>query len=200
MSDKKKNEVSKNRVVKIFEALGFKTAGQWDAARLQKKLLKLNTLIEGAELDVRTQKRVDEILRAQNESQTVKVIDTEDVVDDKRREKEVNDGIKRKEDERKEKMAKKAKTDKKVKKATKKAKKTTKTTQKKKEATKKETDKFGSRKGSSMAEINAALSKKPKKMADLVKDAGATGTYYEHLKKLIKAGHVKKSDKGFSLA
>jgi len=48
--------------------------------------------------------------------------------------------------------------------------------------------------------INLVLSKKPKKMSQLVKEAKAVGTYYGHLSKLIEAGHVKKIDKGYSLA
>ena len=43
--------VTKNRAIKIFEALGFQTADKWDVERLQKKLVKLSTLVEEAELD-----------------------------------------------------------------------------------------------------------------------------------------------------
>lgn len=96
---KKKNkkqvsgQVSMNRVRKIFLALGFQTAAKWDAARLQKKLLKLKDLVEGAELDKKTQKRVNEILRAQSRGMTVRVIDVDDVAADKKREQAVNKAL-----------------------------------------------------------------------------------------------------------
>ena len=63
-----------------------------------------------------------------------------------------------------------------------------------------ETDKFGSRKGSNSAMINLVLSKKPKKMPQLVKEAKVASACYTHLGKLVEAGHVKLSDKGYALA
>lgn len=98
MSKKEKESsgtVSRNRAIKIFEALGFKTASQWDAARLQKKLVKLDTLVEGAVLDKKTQKRVNEILRAQKRGRKVTVVDTEDAAADKKRGQAVKDSQKR---------------------------------------------------------------------------------------------------------
>ena len=62
-----------------------------------------------------------------------------------------------------------------------------------------ETDKFGSRVGSNKARFNAVLSKKPKKMAELVKEAKLSGTFYEHVNTLIDAGHVEKTDKKYKL-
>lgn len=62
-----------------------------------------------------------------------------------------------------------------------------------------ETDKFGNRVGSNRAKFNAVLSKKPKKMAELVKEAKLSGTFYEHVNTLIDAGHVEKTDKKYKL-
>ena len=109
MSKKQKENsgsVTKNRAIKIFEALGFKTASKWDEARLQKKLIKLDTLIEGAELDKKTQKRVNDILRAQKGGRKVVVIDPDDAAADKKRGKEVEDSKKRVASEKAEKKGK----------------------------------------------------------------------------------------------
>ena len=66
----------------------------------------------------------------------------------------------------------------------------------KKQVKKVERDKFGSIVGSPASKINAVLSKTtPKTMKRLVKAAGVTGTYYDHLNSLIKAGKVKRSEK-----
>jgi len=59
------------------------------------------------------------------------------------------------------------------------------------------TDNFGSRLGSNQAKINAVLSKEPKTMKTLVEEAGLSSTYYNHLKRLIEKGFIKKTDKGF---
>lgn len=93
MSSKTKEEslgtVSKTRAIMIFEALGFGTAEKWDIARLQKKLTKLHTLIEGADLDSKTQKRVNEILRVQSKGRDVVVVDSDKAAETKRIGKEV---------------------------------------------------------------------------------------------------------------
>lgn len=93
---KERNEltsISRNRAVKIFEALGFQTANKWDSVRLQKKIGKLTTLIEGADLDVKTLKHVNAILRAQEKGKVT--VDSENPVADKQAEKEVKAAAKR---------------------------------------------------------------------------------------------------------
>lgn len=111
--------VTRNRAIKIFEALGFKTAGKWDAARCQKKVNKLHSLIEGADLDDKTQKRVDAILKQQQDGKViVKVVDPDNAAADKQADKEVKAAAKR---EVTRKAEKKDKTKKKEKKASKKA-------------------------------------------------------------------------------
>jgi len=125
MSTKKKQfsgQVTKTRAIKIFEALGFKTAGKWDVAKLQRKLLKLDTLIEGTDLDKKNLKKVNEILSAQAKLRKVIVVDVEDVAAGKQREKDVKDAaareVKRKAEQKtKAKVKEKAETKKTVKKA-----------------------------------------------------------------------------------
>lgn len=122
MSKKKEESlgtVTRNRAVKIFEALGFKTADKWDVTRLQKKLTKLQTLVEGADLDTKTQKRVDEILRVQNKGRNVTVVDPEDAEAGKQRDKSIKGAAKR---EKEQKAEKEAKADSKAKSAAKKTK------------------------------------------------------------------------------
>ncbi len=201
----KTSEITMKRAVLIFTALGFKTADQWDIARIQKKLGKLHNLIEGAKLDTKTQKRVNEILRLQESGEKVIVVNPDNAVSNKRLDKDLAAAAKREKERKAEKRSKDKKTvEKTTKKVSKKtakkvSKKTAKKTSKKTESKPVVRDKFGSKKGSSPSKINAAITRKPKLMAQLVKDAGVSCTYYEHVKKLIADGHVEKTDKGFRL-
>lgn len=81
-------------------------------------------------------------------------------------------------------------------KKTKKSKKAEKKTAEKKEAV--ERDKFGSPVGSKNAQINACLSKTPKSMHRLVKQAKLSGTFYDWCNLLVKRKLIVKSkdDKG----
>ena len=203
MSKKEKfsGSITKTRAIKIFEALGFKTASQWDAGRLQKKIVKLPELVEGAALDDKTQKRINVVLKALGQGREVTVVDVDDATADKKRGKDVDDAAKR-ETERK--VEKKDKDKKKVKKEEKKTVKKEKAKKQAKKAVaagkeKKGLDKFGSRKDSNGAKINAALGKKPKKMKQLMDDTGLESSFYNHLNKLVEAGHAKKSEKGYSI-
>ena len=202
--EKFSGSITKTRAIKIFEALGFKTACNWDAARLQKKIENLPNLVEGAKLDDKTQKRINVVLKALKDGRKVAVVDVEDAVADKKRGKAVEDAAQRESERKAEKKAKgktkvkeddkpvaKAKTKKKTKKKAKKAVVSTKE--------KKDVDKFGSRKGSDAAKVNAALGKKPKKMKQLMADAGLESSFYNHLNKLVEAGHVVKSDEGYAI-
>lgn len=102
--------ISRNRAIKIFETLGFKTANKWDNTRLQKKVGKLPTLIEGADLDDKTQKRVNEIMRAQENGVKVIVADSESAAADKQAEKDVKAAAKREAARKAEKKSKAEKT------------------------------------------------------------------------------------------
>ena len=125
MSKKKKKkgkkftgEVTKTRVVKIFLALGFKTADKWDVFRLQKKIQNLPDLIEGAEFTDKMQKRVDRILNFLSQGQKIIVVDVEDATADDKRKQEIKNAAER---ETKRKIEKKAKDKSKVKTKAKKA-------------------------------------------------------------------------------
>jgi len=106
--------ITRNRAIKIFEALGFKTASKWDTARLQKKLIKLDVLVGGTELDSKTQKRVDEILRAQKKERIVTVVDVEKVETNKQLEQDVKDAKRRETDRKAEKKKQASKKEKKM--------------------------------------------------------------------------------------
>lgn len=95
--EKKKfsGNITLTRAIKIFEALGFKTAGKWDAKRLEQKITNLPTLVEGAELTPKIQKRVNTVLRALKRGQKITVIDVEDIEPGKKRDKAVKDAEKR---------------------------------------------------------------------------------------------------------
>lgn len=206
MSTKKKEkfsgQVTVTRAIKIFEALGFKTAKQWDRPRLQKKINKgFPEQAEGTKLDRKMQKRVNEILRALKQGRKIIVVDVADAAADAKREQEVKDAGKRE-------VARKA--DKKVKDGKKEkaeVKKTAKKVVAKKQAKKavavakekKGVSKFGSRSGTIKASIDSVLTKKPKTMEQLLKDAKVDNQQNGHLKNLIEAGYVVKSDKGFAL-
>lgn len=72
----------------------------------------------------------------------------------------------------------------------------------KKKAVKKDMplDKFGFPEGSFAARVNAVLTRKFKKMKQIVEEAGLTNTAYDHLNKLVKKGIVERSDEGYRLA
>jgi len=114
MSKKKEENlgtITKIRAIKIFEALGFKTADKWDVTRLQKKLGNLNMLIEGTELDEKNQKKVNEILRAQKNGLKVTVIDVENAERDRQQEREIRDALERGRERTAEKKARAAKNE-----------------------------------------------------------------------------------------
>ena len=212
MSKKKKKkgkkftgEVTKTRVVKIFLALGFKTADKWDAVRLQKKIQNLPDLIEGAKFTTKMQKRVDRILNFLSQGQKIIVVDVEDATADDKRKQEIKNAAER---ETKRKIEKKAKDKSKVKAEVKKTEKKDKSKKQAKKAVaaskeKKNIDKFGSQEGSDIAKVNAQLSRKPKTIKQLCDEAGleVAGKYYNNLNyKLVKEGLVKRDGKLYWLA
>jgi len=60
-------------------------------------------------------------------------------------------------------------------------------------------DKFGSRLGTKAAAVNAALGATPKTMKELMQAVDSEDTFYNHINKLIAAGHVERTDKGYKL-
>ena len=98
-------KVEKAKAVSLFMALGFKTAGKWDAKKLQEKI----NIIEEAPAEPLEDKVLDELLDEILGSDVVKIIDDEDEDED--------DEPKKDEPKKEKKVAKKAaKVEKKAKK------------------------------------------------------------------------------------
>jgi len=169
--------------VKLFEVLGFKTAETWDDKKLLSNIKKLPEFAATAKV------------KSPKARKLLKSIINADEVGIKAEETAVEEA-----EATKKTSSKKKKTV--IKKTAAKAdtkKKTIDT--KKKTTTKSDTalDAFGSRLGSNNAKINKCLSKKPKKMSQLIKEANLSGTYYEHAKSLIEKKFIIKSKEGYSL-
>ncbi|HEY1380255.1 MAG TPA: endonuclease NucS domain-containing protein, partial [Gemmataceae bacterium] len=60
-------------------------------------------------------------------------------------------------------------------------------------------DRFGSRQGSKQAKANTVLTAVPKKMKQIMAEAGLDDTCYNHLNSLVKRGLVMKSEAGYAL-
>jgi len=67
------------------------------------------------------------------------------------------------------------------------------------ERTRSPRDRFGSRIGSLYAKANAVLSKSPKKMSVIMKEAGLEKTCYVHMNKMVTEGKIGKSEEGYFL-
>lgn len=204
MSKKKKKkgkkftgEVTKTRVVKIFLALGFKTADKWDVFRLQKKIQNLPDLIEGAKFTDKMQKRVDRILNFLSQGQKIIVVDVEDATADDKRKQEIKNAAER---ETKRKIEKKAKDKSKVKAEVKKTEKKDKSKKQAKKA--KKAVEAKKKKKSDMGPIEskvwAVLGKHPKTMDQILKDTKLENPQFGYLRRFIQADLVEKSEKGFA--
>jgi hypothetical protein len=60
-------------------------------------------------------------------------------------------------------------------------------------------DRFGGRQGSKHAKANAVLTTVPKKMKQIMAEAGLDDTCYDHLNALVKRGLVVKGEAGYAL-
>jgi len=188
-------KVSKSTVVKLFEALDFKTARSWSKERLLKKIKNLSELVDELSVaKVEKLKKFKKLLDALLKADKV-ILSDKDVGFTKQQ----ADEHKRIKEEKKAAGAEKAK---KAKKTTKKAtKKSVKKSKKKAiKKSKKELDEFGSTVGSTNAKVNKVLRKKPQTMKQIMKAVGSSSTFYTHLGSLIKRRLVKKTDKGYVLA
>ena len=178
--------------VKLFEVLGFKTAETWDDKKLLSNIKKLPEFAATAKVkSPKARKLLKSIINADE----VGIKAEETAVEEA-------EATKKTSSKKKKTVIKKtaAKADTKKKKKPADTKKKTIDT-KKKTTTKSDTalDAFGSRLGSNNAKINKCLSKKPKKMSQLIKEANLSGTYYEHAKSLIEKKFIIKSKEGYSL-
>ena len=167
-------KVKREAVVKLFEHLGFKTAGKWDTKRLVAKIKNLPELTDGVKI------RNPKVKKA-----LVAILAADKIV------------IKTDEDEQPEKKSSKV-----SKKVVKKVKKTVKKTVKKKATSKKDSnevtkDDFGCRLGTQSALINAALEKKGRTLEAIAKTTKLSAARVRsHLRTFTKKGFVKEDNKG----
>jgi len=114
--------ITKAEATDLYLAFGFKSAVNWSAGKMQKKLQNLDKMIEGIELTPGMQKHVDTILRSQAAGKPIEVIDKANATADKKAQKEVDDASKREDDRKAEKKSKVVKEAKKAEPKEKKAK------------------------------------------------------------------------------
>jgi len=214
-----KLRIKKETAVRLFETLGFKTANTWTDDRLLSKVNNLQELIEETDVKIKNHKMrkiLKKILTADTirfkvqepeEKKSKRPVKTETEIK-KKETKEMGTKTKKKVAKKEVQKVAKKKTGKKVakKKTTKEKVKSTvekkkKTAKGKVVTVKKEVgiDKFGSRKGTIKAKINAVLTKTPKTMQQLLDAAKVANPQSGHLKDLIENGYVVKTDKGFSI-
>ena len=173
--------IKKETVVKLFTALGFKTATSWDEKRLQAKIKKLPELVDGVKIRNPKTRAVLKKIMAAN-----KVVFKEEP-------ERASEAAMRKTDDGK-KKATKASDNKAGNK-----KKATKTKAKKpvKKALEEQKDAFGRRLGTQGAKIDEHLSKKPKTIATIAKETKmSTGRISNHMRDLVSKGFVKKNKEG----
>jgi len=198
--------ITKAEATALYQAFGFKSAVNWSAGKMQKKLQNLDKMIEGIELTPDMQKHVNTILRSQAAGKPIEVIDKANATADKKAQKEVDDASKREDDRKAEKRSNDKTKEKKAAKKTIKKAKRIETDKKAVEAsTKKKTegkniDAVGNRVGSIKAQIWGALTKKPKTMEKLQEEAGVKNPQTGYLNEFIKRGLAVKSDKGYALS
>ncbi len=190
--------IKKETVVRLFEALGFKTAKTWDEKRLQAKLKQLPELVEETKVKSPKMKRI-----------LKKVLSASEIIfksEEPERPSEAATAEPDKVTKKKKPTAEPGKVTKKKKptaepgKVTKTKKK--KTTAKKKEAktakkSEVEKDAFGRRLGTQGALIDTKLDKTPKSIKQLVKECKLSkGRISTHLRWLVEKGFVKKDKDG----
>lgn len=121
-------KVTKEEAIKLFVAIGYKTATDWDVGQLQKKIKKLPETADGVK--IRKNKKMSillsKVLATFKNKKAVKVYDPDDAAAGKQRDRQVDGAAKRdvaKKDEKKQEKKKKKKKEKVEKKAKKEAKK-----------------------------------------------------------------------------
>jgi len=196
--------IKRKTAVKIFEALGFKTATKWNAKRMAAKLGNLEDLTDGVDIeDPKMASMIKKIVKADKVIIGESTKTEEAPVEEKKTSKKKSAKKSKKKAKKADKEVETPKKKKKEKKSAKKSdkKKSAKKTDKKTSAKdKKGMDSFGSRIGTNNAVINKCISKKPKNMKEIVEQAGLSGSFYNHLNKLAEKGLIKKNDdKKYSL-
>jgi len=170
--------IKKKTVIKLFEALGFKTAKSWDEARLLKKVKQLPELVEETKIKNPKMKRILEKILAAD-----KVVFKE--------EEESEESERPSEEEETQEKETKAMSTKPEKKTVKKEKKPTVV------KAKVEKDAFGRRLGTQGALIDEHLDKKGKTVEQLAKECKMpTGRISNHVRDLVSKGFLKKGKDG----
>jgi len=180
-------KVKQEIVVKLFEALGFKTAKSWDESRLLAKIKQLPELMEETKVK---NPNVKKVVKKLLEADSITIIPTGKTGKAESSERP-SEAAMRKSAKGKKKPAKEKAT---------KSKKKPKEKKEKKEKAKAEVDRFGRRLGSQGALIDEKLSKTGKTMEAICKETKLPARRVNtHLKGLITKGFVKKdkNDKYF---
>jgi len=175
--------VKKETVIKLFEAMGFKTAKDWNDSRLLRKVKELPELVEEVKIKNPNAKKLlkklmaaEEVVFAGGGKEKKEKVEPECPSEVAMRKTAKKKPKKKTVTKKKRKVAKKKKT-------------------KTKEEPKIEKDAFGSRLGSKQAALNKCLSNKPQSMKELITKAKIKITLYNHLNRLVEKGAVKKNDK-----
>lgn len=167
-------QMNEKALRKMFVAMGYAQAEEWNQKRLLAKTVGLASLLDQAnELEEKDDIQLQEsVIKALEEGIEITIEGEEKVATEK--------------SEKKGKKDKASATEK------------TKPTKPKKSSAEK--DKFGSLVGSLANKANSVLSSKPKSMAQIKEEAGLASSMYNHLNGLAKEGKIIKSDEGYSLA
>jgi outer membrane biosynthesis protein TonB len=168
-----KLSIKKSKLVKLFEALGFKIASEWDDKRLVSKAAKLEEIVDVSAIKKeKTKTLVNKIIAAGGVK--LKPTDEEPTEEKtpKKKKKKKTATEEKPAKKKKDKKSKKSKKEAKPKKAAKKSKKkASKSKAKAKESTK---DALGCRLGTQAAKINACLTKKTQTIEKIAKAAKLT--------------------------
>lgn len=176
-------EFDRSEVVSLLQELGFATADKWPNSKLKTRVEGLDKVIdeETKPTTKEGEKLLEQIQEAVNDGTEFEITGGD----------EEAPGVKGKKGAKpdgKKPGKKGAKPD---------GKKPGKTKPEKEEV---EKDRFGSRVGTDTAAWNEQITSTPKKMSEIVKDAGLERTFYNHANAMIEAGHIVKSDEGYKLA
>ena len=174
--------IKKRTVVKLFEALGFKTANTWDDSRLMRKINEIPELVEEVEVkNPKVKRLIEKILKASE------VILKEEK--SKRPSEDVEEETQEETQKEKEKtMSKKSEKSKKKKKAAKKTFANYRFIKKKKGC-----DAFGRRLGTQGALIDEHLDKKGKSVKQLIEECKLPAARISfHMRSFVHEGFLKK--------
>ena len=168
--------VSKEKIVNLFRALGYKTVDKWNDVRLQGKITNLPKLLGDEKIDLKPKKKtlLKTILKTLKKKGRVLI---KEVVEAEKTFKAFDEKLKTKKSKMK---------DKKVK------------SKKAKKSIVKGKNRFGHCLGTQGAKIDESISTKPKTLKTIRKESKLTLLQVRvHLASMVRAGLVKKTDKGY---